>query len=512
MRRFKNNKQNQLAIFPLNIEELISADHLVRVVNSFVDQISYQILQKPFSKEGQPAYEPRTMLKILIYSYSTKLYSSRKIERALLQDVTYMWLSGMQTPDHNTINRFRSFYFKEIIEEVFTEMLDYLLINNYVRFETFFTDGTKIEANANKYSYVWASNTSRYKEQLKERVKAIFGEIAELNKHEDTLYSKESLGEKGKDTQLKSQELKQVAAKLNEQLKEKTGKEKRSFKSKINKLEKESEKLEKYEKQEEILSGRNSYSKTDHDGTFMRNKEDQLRPCYNVLFSSENQFITNYSISQNASDSPGFIEHIEKIENRGDHYLPKNNVTDAGFGSEENYHKLEKKEIENYLKYNTFYQDTKGGSKNPYHKDKFRYDPQKDCFYCPQNQALIFKTETTQKTSTGFITTTKIYEGSNCSSCYKKGECTKSGNRTIQKNERLDKYKQDAYKNLTSEQGIQFRKQRNTDVETINADIKQNMGYRRFRLRGITKVNLEIGYLSIAHNIRKIAIKKLKRA
>jgi transposase len=512
MRKYKPNNQNQMTIFPLNLEDLISPDHLVRVVNTFVEQISNQVLEKPFAKEGKPPYEPKTMLKVLIYSYAIKLYSSRKIERALLQDVTYMWLSGMQTPDHNTINRFRSFYFKEIMEEVFTEMLDYLLINKYVRFETFFTDGTKIEANANKYSYVWARNTSRYKEQLKERIQSLFREIAELNNQEDTLYSKESLGEIGKDKQINSQELKQVAEKLNQQLKDKTGKQKRSFKSKINKIENEAEKLQKYEKQEEILSGRNSYSKTDHDATFMRNKQDQLLPNYNVIFSTEEQFITNFSISQNASDSAGYIEHINKIEERGDNYLPKNNVTDAGFGSEENYHKLEEKKIGNYLKYNTFYQDTKGGSKKPFHKDKFKYDSQKDCFYCPENQCLIFKTEGTQKTSTGYITTVRIYEGTKCRSCPKKAACTQAENRTIQKNECLDRYKVDAYKNLTSEQGIKFRKQRNIDVETVNADIKENMGYRKFRLRGKEKVNLEIGYLSIAHNMKKIKIKNLKRA
>jgi transposase len=504
MIRFKSNNQNQLALFPLNLEDLIAGNHLVRIVNSFVNEISIETLLKSFSKEGQPPFEPRTMLKIIIYSYSIKLYSSRKIERALKQDVTYMWLSGMQTPDHNTINRFRSNYFRDILEEVFTQMLDYLFGKGYIKYENYFTDGTKIETNANKYSHVWAKNTNRYKEQVRAKVKTLFKEIEELNNTEDQQYISEEKLKSLKEENINSEDLKKAVSELNVELAIKTGIKKRSVKSKINQLEKSAEKIEKYEDQEKKLNGRNSYSKTDTDATFMRMKNDALEAAYNVQLSSENQFVTNFSVSQNASDTATFPEHFEKIVERGEKYIPQNNVADAAYGSEENYTLLEKYGVGNYLKYNSFFQDTKGGNKNPFHKDHFKYNQEKDFYVCPKGSELHFVKEENKKTDRGFETTVKNYQATNCQHCEFKDKCSKGANRTVQRSENLENFKTEAYENLTSEKGKKLRMQRNIDIEPIFGDIKENAGYRRFRLRTKEKVEAEVTYLSISHNIRKI--------
>ena len=134
MKRFQYYTQNQLPIFPLDIGQLIGENHLVRIISRFVEELSVQLITKPFEKEGKPPYHPKMMMKVLLYSYVAKLFSSRKIERALLQDVTYMWLSGMQTPDHNTVNRFRSYYFKGILDDVFCELLDFMHEHGYIKF------------------------------------------------------------------------------------------------------------------------------------------------------------------------------------------------------------------------------------------------------------------------------------------------------------------------------------------------------------------------------------------
>jgi len=219
MKQFKHYDKDQLPMFPLDIGEMIDENHLVRVINSFVDDLSMELLGKPFEKVGKPAYHPRMMMKVILYSYSTKLFSTRKMEKALLQDITYMWLTGRQTPDHNTINRFRSFYFRDILEEVFVELLDFLHINGYIKFDTYFVDGTKIEADARKYSYVWRKNTERYKKQLGEKVKQVLKEIEEINAEEDYLYGDKSLEELGKDNNISSEKIKQAADTLNKKLK-----------------------------------------------------------------------------------------------------------------------------------------------------------------------------------------------------------------------------------------------------------------------------------------------------
>jgi transposase len=506
MKRFQYYTQNQLSIFPLDVGQLIGENHLVRVISGFVDGLSAQLLMIPFKTEGKPPYHPRMMMKAILYGYATKLYSSRKIEMAMLQDVTYMWLSGMQTPDHNTINRFRSFYFKDILDEVFSELLDFLHEQGYIKFETYFVDGTKIEADANKYSYVWKKNTQRYKEQLKKKVGELLGEIDQLNAEEDKLYGEKSLSVLGKENKINSQLLKEVVETLNKNLENKEGKKRRKAVSgKVKKLGEAAEKLENYEKQEDILGQRNSYSKTDPDATFMRMKNDELKPGYNPQVSTENQFVVNYSVSQNASDTAAFDAHVEKIEERGEKYLPENYVGDAAYGSEENYNKLEELEINNYLKYNSFNADIKGSNKNPFHKDNMEYDKEKDCFICPAGRELIYKGDDIQVTDRNYQSHVRIYESVSCEGCPLKEKCTKAkGNRTIQLRPQLETYKIQARDNLQSAKGIEFRIKRGPEIETFFGDLKMNQGYRRFRLRGKEKAHLELGWLCITYDLRKL--------
>jgi hypothetical protein len=412
----------------------------------------------------------------------------------------------MQTPDHNTINRFRSCYFEEILEDIFGSLLDFLQEHGYIKFETYYVDGTKLEANANRFSYVWKKNTLRHKEQLKQRVKEILKEIERINDEEEKAYGGNSLEELGRGNNIDSEKIKEAVRDLNEKIagKEK-GKIKRKVESGVRKLAKEAEKLAMYEKQEDILGNRNSYSKTDPDATFIQMKEGELKPGYNPQISTENQFIVNYSVSQNAADTAGFKEHIEKIDKRGEKYIPENYVGDAGYGSEENYGQLEALGIESYLKYNTFQQDIKGNSGDPFHRDNLVYDKDEDYFVCPAGRKLVYKRDDVQVTDTGYKSKVKVYQSVSCDGCPYRENCRKpTGNRTIYLRPQLEKYKKQTRDNLISNKGVSFRKSRGPEVESFFGDLKMNQGYRRFRLRGKSKVQLELGYLCIAYNLRKV--------
>ena len=125
----------------------------------------------------------------------------------------------------------------------------------------------------------------------------------------------------------------------------------------------------------------------------------QIKPAYNVQISTENQFVTNYTVSQNAADSVGFVEHVDKIKERGDKYLPKNYSGDSGFGNEENYEKLEKLGINNYLKFNNFHHEqTQAFQQNPFLKEHFQYNPEQDYYICPKGQKLLLTEHKTIKT------------------------------------------------------------------------------------------------------------------
>lgn len=184
---------------------------------------------------------------------------------------------------------------------------------------------------------------------------------------------------------------------------------------------------------------------------------------------------------------------------------PVNVIADAAFGSEQNYAYLERFAIGNYLKFSTFHQEqTKKFKENIFHKDNFNYDKNTDSFKCPDNRDLGYKASSFVKNKNGTVSYVRMYGSNNCDNCLLAEKCKKGQLRSIQVNRRLERYKQQARENLTSEKGQKLRKLRNIEVETVFGDIKWNYGFRRFLLRGIEKVNIEMGLLSLAHNFRKL--------
>jgi IS5 family transposase len=309
-----------------------------------------------------------------------------------------------------------------------------------------------------------------------------------------------------------AEKVEQTINKINEALK---GKEVESkFKQKLNYAKKNwPANLRKYEEQEKIMGEeRSSYSKTDTDATFMPMKEDhmqngQLKPAYNVQISTNNQFIASYSIHQKTTDTNTLTPHLEQHEKE---FVQKPEVVtaDAGYGSEENYQSLEDKGIRAYVKHNQFdrQQNETIRNKKPFAADKLYYNKEKDCYYCPMGQVMNNIGTTTKTTSTGFTQHITRYQTKNCEGCPLRGVCHKAkGNRTIEINYNLNRLKQKADELLLSEEGIQHRKQRPCDVEPVFGNIKNNHHFKRFMLRGIEKVSIEIGLVALAHNLRKKA-------
>lgn len=237
----------------------------------------------------------------------------------------------------------------------------------------------------------------------------------------------------------------------------------------------------------------------------MRN--GQLKPAYNVQISTSNQFIVNYTIHSNTTDTNTLASHLEQHE-KSFGAAPKSLTADAGYGSEENYTLLEEKKVTAFVKYNLF--DKRQGrafnKKNPFSADKLYYNPKQDHYICPMGQKMVYIGDRARKTTTGFEQTLRLYKAQNCRSCPLNGACHKSQNdRIIQINVNLERQKQQADELLTSEEGIARRKKRCFDVEPVFGNIKNNHGFRRFMLRGRQKVEIEWGLIAMAQNIRKKA-------
>lgn len=507
---FKTYTMEQPMLLPPSLEELIPEGHLVRVVNEAIERIDLEPLMRKYKGGGTSSYHPRMMLKVLIYGYTQKIFSSRKIAKALRENVNFMWISGGNKPDFRTINEFRGKVMKEVIEEVFGKVVEYLVEEGYVKLENYFIDGTKVEANARKYSYVWAKNTKRYKKQLQEKIRALLDEIDEVNEAENDEYGDKDLEELGDGGEIDSEKLKKKIDELNKRLSEKP--EDKKLAKAVRTLERDYlPREEKYEEQEKILNGRNSYSKTDTDATFMRMKGEpfdrsQPKAAYNVQNGTEDQFVVGFSIHQNPGDSRCFIPHMSGLKATLGR-LPKAVTADGAYGNEENYTYLEEEGLENYVKYNWFYKEQKAGFKKKiYRVENMEYDEEKDEFTCPHQQKITFKRTYQQRADSGYLITKHVYECKACSECPVKSECTKmKGNRRITISHKLRRYKEEASTNLLSERGKELRSQRPVDVETVFGNIKQNMGFRRFMLRGIEKVKTEWGLVCIAHNMKKLA-------
>ena len=170
--KFRAYEQNQTMLFPPSLSDFIGDDHPVRTVNNVIDRIDIDRIIEKYSHTGAKAYHPRMMLKLLVYAYLCNLYSSRKIEQAAAENVHFMWISGMQKPDHNTIARFRSSRLKDVLKEVFSQVVLLLVESGHIDLQSIYLDGTKIEANANKFSFVWGkaiqTNILRMKDRLNE--------------------------------------------------------------------------------------------------------------------------------------------------------------------------------------------------------------------------------------------------------------------------------------------------------------------------------------------------------
>ena len=325
---FKELTSNQNVLFPVSLSEKIAPNHPVRVVNSVVDALDIGCLLRAYKGGGTSSYHPRMMLKVLFYAYLNNIYSCRKIEKALQENIYFMWLSGNSTPDFRTINDFRGKRLKEHIKSLFSAIVLLLQESGYVSLDVQYIDGTKVESASNRYTFVWRGSVEKNKAKLESKIQSILSEVdkhIEQDKQErtpDTLPDMDSCG------------LREKVSALNKRL---SGMNKAEQKQ-IKKLQEEYlPRLAKYESQLDKLEDRNSFSKTDEDATFMRMKEDhmkngQLKPAYNIQIATENQFITNLGIYRRAGDTGTLIPFLKDFRETY-HRQSSLVVADAVYGS-----------------------------------------------------------------------------------------------------------------------------------------------------------------------------------
>ncbi|HJA81849.1 MAG TPA: IS1182 family transposase [Candidatus Mediterraneibacter intestinipullorum] len=500
---------------PLDVETLIPADDPVRLLSAFVEGMELSDLYQTYGKIKKNQATPRQLLKIMVYASMNRIYSSRDIETACRRDINFMYLlEGKPAPDHATFARFISLHFAQCSKKTLSEVSKLLYSLGEISGKSIFIDGTKIESVANKYTFVWKTTVTKNQTKL-------FDKILVLVEACENLYGLR-LAYGGK---VSLHTLKRLRKKLYRIQQEEgivfvhgSGRRKTRLQKSMENLETYIAKLKEYNKKLHICGDRNSYSKTDPDATFMRLKEDamlngQLKPAYNLQHGVDSEYITWLDISPRPTDTRTLIPFLKDMEL----HLPfkyQEIVGDAGYESEENYLFLEENGQLAYIKPQNYeISKTRKYGQDIGRAENMEYDEESDCYYCKNGQALDVQYEKKEKTTSGYRRTVTVYRSSGCGGCPFKTECIKGNNCKIPMEDRqkvlyvskkMKEKRQETLERITSDYGTQLRMNRSIQAEGSFANLKEDMGFRRYLYRGKANVTAQSILLAIGYNMNKL--------
>lgn len=503
--------QTYQLVLPLSLEGLIPEDDSVRLLSHELEDLNYTLLYQAYSAKGRnPAVDPKIMFKILTYSYSQNIYSSRKIETACKRDINFMWLlAGRKAPDHSTIARFRTGFLAEACEDLFYQIVRRLATVGELSKETVFIDGTKLEACANKYTFVWKKSVGKWEEKMFAGIeKAV--QLVNYEYLQDFSVSGEN----------KASGLQKIADFLTSYCKEHRitfvygrGKRKTLHQRYQEMFRRFLDRQLLYDLHHSRFGERNSYSKTDVDATFMHMKDDhmrnaQLKPGYNVQIGVDSEYIVAVDVFQDRNDVWTLVPFLKYMEEKLGFRYPS--VTaDSGYESEEGYSYLKENRQTPYIKPQTYERWKKRSFKNDIsRRENMGYDKEADVYTCHAGKKLYPLYIKRQKSKSGYESEVTVYECKDCAGCPHKEKCTKAkGNKRLYVSKSFIEKRQESYENIMSRTGILYRMNRSIQVEGAFGVLKNDYEFQRFLLRGKTKVKLEILLLCMGYNINKLHAK-----
>ncbi len=505
---------------PLDLERIIDISDPVYTFSEVIDHIDLnKFLSGKGGKIGRPRCEADKMLKVILFAFMEYGYVSlRRLEKLCKTDIRYMWiLDGMDAPSFMTFGNFINNELSSSVESIFKGINEYIFREDHVDLEHVYIDGTKIIANANKYTWVWKKSciTNRDKVflRLTRLLKQINQEIAPLGisfeeREEYAIeYVEQILAEYAK---LNAVDLSSFVAGR--------GRHKTPQQRIYQQIEGFVERLKRYSKSIEICGEvRNSYSKTDQSATFMRVKSDymgndQLLPSYNMQIGICDEYIAVVDAKQYASDQECFVPLMNRFAGIYGHY-PKYPVADAGYGSYNNYLFCEEHGMEKYMKFTMFEKQTKD---HRYRNDPFRaVNFKKDdsgSLVCPNGKKFVFK-EARHVKYNKYGRTEDIYECESCEGCPFKQDCSPKSakNRTIRLNQELTSIHEEVLGNLCSIHGALLCMNRSIQAEGTYGIVKWDRSYSRAFRRGLDNVLLEFTLISCGFNIYKYHNKRKRR-
>ena len=503
---------------PVDFEKIIEIDDPVYTFNEVMAHID---LQKYFVvkdyKKGRPGFDRVKLLKIALFAFMEHGYCSVRFIRKLCKtDIRFMWLlDDEEAPSHMTIQNFIHDELSGSLEEIFNDINSYIFEEEAVDLKHAYIDGTKIEANANKYTWVWKKSCIKSRNNVFVKLR---GFLDEMNK--DMAMQRRAVFETRQEYSVEYVEyvlktyLEAVDIKV-EDFVHGSGKRKTLQQKRYEKVEDCLKKLKSYAQKISICGDhRNSYSKTDHDATFMRFKKDHMRndqllPGYNLQVVVCDEYIAFYGVYPYASDMDCFQPLMEGFRKCYGFY-PLYPVADAGYGSFNNYLYCQEHGMEKYMKFTMYEKETKDSKyrDNPYRAVNFAIDSDGDMI-CPNGKKFHFlRAQLIRGNQYG--RTEEFYQCEDCSGCPHRENCHKSkNNRVVRINEELTVFHNEVLSNLNSIHGALLRMNRSIQAEGTFGGIKWNREYKRLRRRGIEGVILELGLISCGFNLHKFHLKRM---
>jgi transposase len=496
---------------PMDVGVKIEADEPVRLLSEITERLDYNLLNAAYERlPREKEATPKQMFQLVILGFMEGITSTRKLEASCKHDIRFMYvLHGKPAPDHN---RFWSFIKHrlqgDVAENLFYQLTDYLLELGEISLANVFVDGTKIEANANRYSFVWKKSTNKYETRLDKKVSDMLTDLIERYVELPPESSAEEC--------LKT--LKTIAQTQNLTFVHGHGKRKTQLQRDIETLESYILRKTKYTGYNETFKSRNSFSKTDNDATFMRMKDDhmlngQLKPGYNLQLGVSGEYIVGVDISSERSDMQTLIPLLDRMEKGMNDKRFEAVTADSGYESEENYKTLESRNQATYIKPQNYEKSkTRKYKTNAYLRENMPYNAENDTYTCPAGNLFTHAYTTTRKSTSGFESVITVYECNNCQNCPYKSQCTRAkNNRKISVSKDFIALRQESLTRITSEEGKVLRLNRSIQSEGAFGVLKQDYGFKRFSRRGTTNVFTETLLHSIAFNINKLHSKTKRK-
>jgi transposase len=467
-------------------------------VGKIIEENSHQ--EGPYG--GREPYNPYRLFASCVYGFCKHSGSLRKIEESINYDLRFIYLMEQERPSYVSISKFLNNVVVKRQREIYSVIVKEVVKRFSIDTSDVFLDGTKFEANANKYKFVWKPRT--FHSWLNNKIRALLSSYFSLPSSKTTFVAKE-VGE--------------YLSRMNKILEDKGINPQKVIRGKGQKIDKLVKdyfllssymmKALSYEEEEEICGpNRNSYFKTDHSATAMCLKADyysglgsDMHAAYNVQILVSKGLILDYYVSQEISDFYAFVPFLDQFYNDNGSY-PKRLCADAGYGSLLTYRYIHEHKIGNYIKYNMWEEDVKGRN-----VDLFSFDEEGHlfCLNGRRGEETIHE-ENRHPRRRG----NKFYLVNGCLHCRYKSICGASlkhkiqDSRIFEANQEMYFYKQEARANLLSTKGIEMRINRSSQVEGSFGMIKQDMNYDRVRRRGLENVSAEIMMVCLGHLFRKV--------